>query len=137
MTIASDTMHTTGQLDGLVAKYTSAGKALWGKAFDSTGIARANQLVNDSLGNVFVTGGFDTAVTLGKTSLTSTGNLDMLLAKFDSSGTPLWAVPHGNANLQELGAPIKVNAANDVMVGEIGTDGQHFISTLLLYGGGN
>src|SRR5689334_18010823 len=50
----------------------------------------------DSAGNVLVTGVFQDSITFGKTTLNSAGDLDVFVAKFDSTGNLQWAKQAGS-----------------------------------------
>ncbi|HEX8532251.1 MAG TPA: SBBP repeat-containing protein, partial [Cytophagales bacterium] len=62
----------------------------WARAGRGTdnGIGRA--IATDPDGNVFVTGYFEGSVTFGNTILTSPGETDLFLTKYDSTGRVLW-----------------------------------------------
>jgi hypothetical protein len=54
----------------------------WGSNSDQT-----NGIVTDVNGNLIVVGTFDATGNFGSTSLTTTGSLDIFVAKYDSNGT--------------------------------------------------
>ena len=51
----------------------------------------------DQAGNVYITGYFSGTLTLGTTTLESAGSDDIFVAKYDATGTPLWAKRAGGA----------------------------------------
>ncbi|MCH8495971.1 MAG: hypothetical protein LAT57_10135, partial [Balneolales bacterium] len=55
---------------------------------DTTQIA---QVVKDADGNSYFTGGFTGSITLGSTTLNSSGGFDMFVAKVDANNNPVWA----------------------------------------------
>ncbi len=75
-----------------IVKFDSNGTVLW--ANDANGIAyfgAGNCIATDTVGNVCVTGTFPSSLTFGNTTLINTGNPDIFIAKYDSSGNALWA----------------------------------------------
>jgi hypothetical protein len=93
------TLTSVGNDDGFIAKYTSSGNAIWAKTFGSTSQDVANALAIDGAGNLLV-GGFHSGTTNfagTSTSLTTNGNSDLLIAKYNQSGALLWAKGGGSA----------------------------------------
>lgn len=119
----------TGMQDLFVAKYDGAGIAAWsvrsGGSLDDYG----NGIVVRK-GNVFVTGGFNSAsVGFGSTTLTnaSAGTSDVLVAKYDLSGTSAWALRAGDVD-SEAGNAVASDANGNVFVSG------YFISNSLTIG---
>lgn len=71
----------------------------WGHGFGSAHNDVANDIVADSIGNVYVTGSFENTVDFdpgpGIVDLISAGSTDIFIAKFDSTGQLLWAKSAG------------------------------------------
>lgn len=84
------TLNATGS-DLLLVKYNSEGKALWaaGAGGDSNGVAVGVGV--DRAGNSYVGGMLKGTATIGSTTYTSTGEYDIVVAKFDAQGKPVWA----------------------------------------------
>lgn len=83
--------------DIFIAKYTAAGKLRWVRAAGGAGHDFASQVATDTDGSVYVTGKFGEGgttrgltATFGSTTLTSRGNGEMFLAKYDSTGLLRW-----------------------------------------------
>jgi hypothetical protein len=76
-----------------IVKYDSEGNLVWAKDFDYTGTLWMYDLATDSQGNSLITGSFGSSypLTIGSTTLTPHSNTNPFVAKFDSSGNPLWA----------------------------------------------
>ncbi len=99
LTFDSTTINLVGggSYNVFTVKYDSSGNLLWAENFGATG---GNASVDDpfiavdALGNVYIDGYFSaTSLTFGSTTLTSndaTGSA-YFIAKYDSSGNPLWA----------------------------------------------
>ncbi len=110
----SGNSYVTGYAGGslFVAKYDAAGVLLWTKQADGVptddavtvlGSGRGLDIGVDGNGNSYVTGSFTGDATFGlseanETTLTSAGNLDIFLAKFEPAGTLLWAGRAGGAS---------------------------------------
>jgi hypothetical protein len=78
--------------DLFLVKYDSDGNVVWAHSAGGIGDDRAQAVAVDTLGNVFVAGYFvSAAITVGNTTLTNTGALDMFILKADSDGDVQWA----------------------------------------------
>jgi hypothetical protein len=71
-------------------------------AFSTSNQQGGQQIIVDpATGNVFTVGDFEGAISIGSFNLTSTGNRDIYVAKYNSSGTVLKAVKLGSAAFDE------------------------------------
>jgi hypothetical protein len=95
-------LTSTGTLDIFLAKYDASGNLLWANRMGGQLTDRGNSLAVDGSGNVVVTGGFrgivDFDPSVGTANLTSVGNQDIFVAKYDASGNYLWANGMGGAD---------------------------------------
>ncbi len=80
-----------------ISKFDSNGNLLWAKQVIGT-LPDSNHFNNDShsvatddSGNVFIAGGFSDTAVFGSLNLYSPGTTNVFLAKYNSSGTLLWA----------------------------------------------
>ncbi len=65
---------------------------LWAEQFQEDSSSMERKIIaSDDSGNVYLTGNFSGTVNFGDTTLTSTGDSDIYVAKVDTSGTILWA----------------------------------------------
>ncbi len=82
----------------------------------------SNSVVNDSSGNVYVTGSLQGTADFdpgsGTTNLSSAGNRDVFLAKFNQAGALVWAkdLPGLTAQSVAQGAAIAVDSSGNVIV---------------------
>src|SRR5690349_16339588 len=63
----------------------------WSRRAGGTEPDAASRIAVDASGNSYITGIFRGNASFGTTSLTSSGNTDVFIAKYDGSGNVLWA----------------------------------------------
>jgi hypothetical protein len=81
-----------------VAKLNSSGSCLWVTTASASMDQEIPGITIDSIGNIFVTGGFKNTATFGNTTLTTLGSatdVDIFVAKMNSTGNWIWAVSAG------------------------------------------
>lgn len=98
-----------------IAQADSMGQILWARASTGSGNAYGLGVTRDGSGNVLVTGYFNGSVTLGTTTLNSTGNDDIFVAKYSSTGTFLWAISAGGTSVDQ-GFALTADASGNVFV---------------------
>lgn len=74
---------------------SACGEALWVRAFDASLGGQAAATAFDAEGNLLVAGSFYGGLNIPGYALVSQSNLDSYVAKFDPSGSPLWAKSYG------------------------------------------
>jgi len=88
-----------GAFDIFLAKYSGSGDLVWLKSAGSSQNDVSYGLAIDTFGNIYVTGYFTSSATFGEagntTTLSSSGNNDIFLAKYDSDGNFVWAKKAG------------------------------------------
>jgi hypothetical protein len=117
--------------DMFVAKYAAAdGTQLWSRGGgNGTAIDTGRAVAVDSSDNVLVTGSFGGTADFGGTSLTSTGGLDIFVAKYAAAtGATLWLKGYGGL-LGDEGFGLAADAANNVIV-------TGYFSDVVNFGGG-
>jgi hypothetical protein len=106
--------------DGFVGKINNSGTPVWIKKFGGiSGADFGRSVCTDGNGNSFVTGYFQCDyLNIGGLSIPNSdlnsGSLDMFLAKFDSSGNALWAIPGGETNAYDYGMNVHCDASGNV-----------------------
>ena len=80
-----------------IVKYDAMGNVMWAKSAGGTGSDLVRGISNDEIGNIYVTGGFDSdSITFGTTTLINEGGYDMYMVKYDTSGNVIWAKGAGS-----------------------------------------
>lgn len=113
-----DTLTSVGGKDLFVAGYDASGNRAFAVCAGSTGDDAGNAVAVDSSGNLLVTGEFSGTVDFGSTQLTSAGAKDIFIAKYNSSGNPLFALKAGGIE-DDAGQGVAVNEDDGIVaVGE-------------------
>ncbi len=82
----------TGYDQIFIVKYNAAGQVLWAKEVGGEQHDRIQDMALDKQGNLYLTGWFDPAITIGsKTLIGEENGINYFVAKFDANGNPLWA----------------------------------------------
>lgn len=116
MVCGTTTLTNSGFGDFFIIKHDINGNVVWAKNFGDGGSNQGNSIATDPSGNFVVTGLFNSAtLTLGTTTLTSSGNDDIFVAKFDANGNNLWALSAGD-NLSDSGNGITTDASGNIFV---------------------
>jgi preprotein translocase subunit YajC len=114
ITFGSTVLTNAGLTDIIMTKYDSNGTVLWAKSAGGTEEDRATSVSTDAVGNVYVTGFFESpSITFGSTVLTNTGAWDIFITKYDSNGNVLWAEGAGGTDI-DRGYGVSVDAVGNV-----------------------
>ncbi|NTW32263.1 MAG: T9SS type A sorting domain-containing protein [Bacteroidetes bacterium] len=102
--------------DIFIAKYDSTGAVIWAKSEAGVSHEEGSGITTDSYDNVFVIGYFNsTSFTIGATNLANNGSSDIFIAKYDSSGTALWAKCAGGTAM-DFGTGIVADRLDNVCI---------------------
>ncbi|MFC2137198.1 CARDB domain-containing protein, partial [Bacteroidota bacterium] len=105
---------TQGIGDIALYKYDSTGNELWAKLIGGNGNDRVKDISVDTLGNVYITGSFDSPTwSFGPTTLTSNGITTCYIAKCDNDGNELWARSAGG-NVLDYGISVSIDEHGNV-----------------------
>lgn len=122
-----------------LVKYNTNGNVTW-VASPTGGFVPLTKagLAIDSSGNSYITGAFSTFnITFGTTTLNNVGNRDVYIAKYNNSGTAVWALSTGNS-LDDYGTRIALGpTGNCHVVGNFISESLTFGSTVLFNQGSN
>jgi len=80
------TLTSAGGDDSFVAEYDNAGNVVWARSAGGTGSDRGFGIALDSGGNSYVTGLHSDMATFGSFTLTSAGDHDIFVAKYNGCG---------------------------------------------------
>ena len=97
-TFGTTILNTSGYNDIFVAKLDINGNWLWAKKAGGTSEDKGYSIALDANGNSYVTGCFSGIATFGTTTITSSGDKDIFVAKMDSNGNWLWAKKAGGTS---------------------------------------
>ena len=107
-----------GGYDAVIAKYNSSGNIQWQRTLGGSNAEYGYGIAVDSSGNVYVS---------GKTNTSGAGGYDMLIAKYNSSGTIQWQRTLGGTS-SDQGNSIEVDSSGNVyVVGDENGGGQVII----------
>ena len=127
----SDNIHVSGQsnggLDGninslndgiFLVKYNSSGTKLWTKQLGIFDNESGISMTVDSSDNIYVTG----YTTEGYDGNSNSGNYDIFLVKYNSSGNKLWTKQLGNSDT-DIGMGVIVDSSDNIYVTGIASGG--------------
>ena len=114
---AGSVASVNGTYDGFVAKYSGSGAYLWARSFGETGADSASAVTVDGGGNVVLTGQFQNTVDFGGGPLTSTGSLNIFVAKYSSTGTYVWAKRTSGSGYEFVKAIAADASGNAILTG--------------------
>lgn len=104
-----------GATDALIAKLNPSGQILWVEPITGSSYEYVAGIVSDGAGNSYVIGRFLLSTDIGGQTLTSRGNNDIYVAKFDSSGQKLWAQNVGGTD-HDLGYGLSLDPSNRLTI---------------------
>lgn len=90
-----------GSYDIFIAKYDSVGNLKWAKTAGGQSDDWGRGIALDKQGNVYVVGNYQQSAFFGQRQLTSSGDRDVVLAKYNSSGECVWAGSGGGPGIDE------------------------------------
>ena len=92
ITFGTTTLTNAGNHDIFLVKYGTSGSVIWAKSAGGRNLDDATSVTTDASGNVYITGYFTSdTITFGTTTLRIAGLDNVLLAKYNSSGSVVWA----------------------------------------------
>jgi hypothetical protein len=98
----TESLTSLGSIDAFVSKLDSSGNFLWAKRIGNSGGDNAKSVGVDTDGNVLIAGDFSGTVDFdpsdGTANLTSNGQGDIFISKFDPAGNFLWVKGFGGTS---------------------------------------
>lgn len=103
--------------DLFVLKLDASGNFVWAESFGNTGLDIGNSIVNDAVGNIYLTGAFGGTVDFdagpGTINLSSGASYNAFVLKLNESGATLWAKMLGGSS-QIIGRSVRLDASGNV-----------------------
>jgi len=124
----------TGTDDIFLVKYNRSGALLWARQATGSNDDVANALATDASGNVYCAGAFaSTTLSFSTNVVTNTGGgYDAFVAKYNTSGSPLWATSIGTVTDNTYSYLLTLDAASNIIVaGNFGSSSVSFGSSTL------
>lgn len=116
---ATVNLTSAGGLDCAIICYDENGNYLWAKRIGGTGEDRIWE-IEWKADHLYITGSFSATVDfdpgVGTTNLTSAGNLDIFIAKFQDDGDFVWVKKMGGTDRDE-GWGIGIDSNDDIIIG--------------------
>nr|WP_299202103.1 SBBP repeat-containing protein [uncultured Brumimicrobium sp.] len=110
-------LTSNGDRDAFVLKLNSNGEFVWAKSFGGSQADGIKSLTIDGNGNIYTTGEFRGTVDFdpgsGTYNMTSAGNTDAFITKYDANGNFEWAQQLGNAGY-DTGESIVVDSYENI-----------------------
>jgi hypothetical protein len=111
------TLSNVGQGDMFTVKYNSIGAVVWAKSIGGILNDDGTAIATDKIGNVYVTGYYySNSILIGSNLLTNRGMNDIMVIKFDSSGTVIWAYSGGGSDY-DLPSSIAIDSLGSIFIG--------------------
>ena len=111
------TLTSAGSADLLVAKFDSSGNHLWSAGYGDSSFQHAYGVAADASGNIIMSGYFTGEVDFGGGTLSSAGDYDVFLARFDPDGAHIWSDRFGDSQSQYSQNVTTDASGNAIMVG--------------------
>ena len=110
------TLTNAGESDVFIAKYDSAGNAIWARRGGGSSSDTSHGTAADPAGNAYIVGEFySTNATFENVTLTNAGINDVFLTKYDSLGNLVWARRAGGTG-SDTAYAVAVDAAGNIYI---------------------
>lgn len=122
---SSITVKCKGGNDVVLIKYDLNGNLIWARAAGGYGDDKALGVSYDAAGNIYLAGCFESTANFHGTYVSSRGERDIFVAKYDAYGNFKWVRTMGSSKRDEAKS-IKVDGAGNVYVCGMYRDGCKF-----------
>jgi hypothetical protein len=126
----SQTITSTGWADFFAAKFDAGGTLQWVRTAGGPEMASGQDIVIDKDGNVIAAGGFSPSVAFPSGTLTSAGEFDIFVVKYDPNGGIVWLKSIGGSQFDEARGIVCDAGGNIFLTGGFGSS-VSFGSTVL------
>ncbi|MCP1381951.1 SBBP repeat-containing protein [Runella salmonicolor] len=106
---------SAGGIGVFIAKYNRDGQVQWVKSAGGWGNGFGLGIAVDTSSNVYITGIYHITISFENTTLTSAGNSDLYIAKYNTNGILQWVRSAGGPN-SDLANSIAVDAAGNAYI---------------------
>jgi Secretion system C-terminal sorting domain/Beta-propeller repeat len=110
-------LTSAGTNDIFIVRLDASGNYVWAKTIGGTSADFANGIVLDAASNIYITGGFANTTDFdpgaGTANLTSVGGNEIFIAKFNASGSYIWAKAMGST-FNDIGYGITLDASGNI-----------------------
>ncbi len=107
-------LNGKGGTDIFVAKYKPNGQLVWAKNAGGIKSDDGSGIALDGLGNLYVSGRFDSAAVFGTTPVIGNGGYDAFFAKYDTSGNLIW-LKYGGGTGSDYLKDIECDAQGNIL----------------------
>lgn len=114
VTFGDEELPSAGDADIFLTKLSPTGDFVWTKTFGAIGQDFGRDIAIDSEGNLVLLAEISNQVDLGGGALTTNGNRDIVLAKFDASGAHIWSKSMGN-NFDDLAIGLSLDSSDNIL----------------------
>jgi hypothetical protein len=115
-TFKSSILKSKGREDIFIADFSSEGDLKWIKSIGGGGRDEATAIASDEAGNAYLTGWFSGIANFGNIILTSVGNDDIFIAKFNAKGDEIWVRQAGGYKSDDRSYGITADALGNCYI---------------------
>jgi hypothetical protein len=108
------TVTSRGNFDFFLARLDATGKTLWAKSGGGNLTDRAYSVVIDHSGDIIAGGSIYNVATFDDFTLTAIGNLDFIIAKYDSLGNIKW-IKQGKGAAQDIARCVGIDSSGNII----------------------
>jgi len=120
LSFGTTSITSHGDVDLFTAKYSPTGNVEWAQAIGGSGDDRGRAIKAEISGNHYITGGYESSsVSFGTTTLTNSNTYrdNLFVAKYDNTGTNLWAKSATSAAASTEGKGVSIDENANCYVG--------------------
>jgi len=116
LTFGTYILTNEGSDDIFLVKYDASGNVLWATSAGGNDFDQGMDVAVDRSGHPYIAGAYvSTSITIGPSTLTNTGGMDILVAEYDTNGDALWAKSASGSGDENL-TGIALDASGDPLV---------------------